>query len=202
VADVLRTGGRQVVGFLDDDPDLAGGEVAGIPVIGVVADALHAAKSTGSGVVVGLSDNIVRGRLFRSLAEAGVQMTHAVHPAAVIATDVEVPEGVVVMAGAVVNTRARLGVGCVVNTAASVDHDCVLGRMAQAMPGAILTGGVVVEDFATVGAGAVVLPRKRVGVNAFVGAGAVVTRDVAANAVVVGVPARILRSRPVLPAGI
>ena len=44
---------------------------------------------------------------------------------------------------------------------------------------------------ASLGAGAVILPGIRVGRNAMVGAGAVVTKDVPANAVVVGNPARI-----------
>ncbi|MBW0254605.1 WxcM-like domain-containing protein [Cellulomonas sp. PS-H5] len=49
----------------------------------------------------------------------------------------------------------------------------------------------VVADGASLGAGAVILPGVRVGRNAMVGAGAVVTKDVPANAVVVGNPARI-----------
>lgn len=44
---------------------------------------------------------------------------------------------------------------------------------------------------ASLGAGAVILPGVRIGRNAMVGAGAVVTKDVPANAVVVGNPARI-----------
>ena len=49
----------------------------------------------------------------------------------------------------------------------------------------------VVADGASLGAGAVLLPGVRVGRNAMVGAGAVVTKDVPANAIVVGNPARI-----------
>ena len=45
----------------------------------------------------------------------------------------------------------------------------------------------------TVGANAVVLEGVEVGDNAVVGAGAVVTKDVAPNAVVAGVPARVLK---------
>jgi UDP-2-acetamido-3-amino-2,3-dideoxy-glucuronate N-acetyltransferase len=50
----------------------------------------------------------------------------------------------------------------------------------------------VVEDGASIGAGAVLVAPVRVGRCAMVGAGAVVTRDVPAHAVVVGNPARIV----------
>lgn len=50
----------------------------------------------------------------------------------------------------------------------------------------------VVEDGASIGANATVLPGLRVGRNAMVGAGSVVTKDVPPNAKVVGNPARII----------
>jgi acetyltransferase-like isoleucine patch superfamily enzyme len=50
---------------------------------------------------------------------------------------------------------------------------------------------VVVESRASIGSGAVVLGGVRIGEGALVGAGAVVTRDVAPGAVVAGVPARV-----------
>jgi acetyltransferase-like isoleucine patch superfamily enzyme len=49
-----------------------------------------------------------------------------------------------------------------------------------------------VESGASLGAGAVVLPGLRIGRNSMVGAGAVVTRSVPPNAIVVGNPARIV----------
>ena len=47
---------------------------------------------------------------------------------------------------------------------------------------------------ASLGSGAVIMGGVTVGANALVGAGAVVTRDVAPDEVVAGVPARLLRS--------
>ena len=49
-----------------------------------------------------------------------------------------------------------------------------------------------IESGASLGAGATVLPGLRIGRNAMVGAGAVVTRSVPANAIVIGNPARIV----------
>ena len=56
--------------------------------------------------------------------------------------------------------------------------------------------GPTVRRGARIGAGAILLPGIDVGEEAFVGAGAVVTRDVPARAVVVGSPARRFRDVP------
>jgi acetyltransferase-like isoleucine patch superfamily enzyme len=53
--------------------------------------------------------------------------------------------------------------------------------------------GIVIEDGASIGAGAVILPGIRIGAGSMVGAGAVVTRDVAPYSLVVGNPARHIR---------
>jgi acetyltransferase-like isoleucine patch superfamily enzyme len=56
-----------------------------------------------------------------------------------------------------------------------------------------ILGDVLVEENATVGANAVVLPGVTIGRSAIVGAGAVVTRDVPPFSIAVGVPARVLK---------
>lgn len=53
--------------------------------------------------------------------------------------------------------------------------------------------GVKIKNGASIGANATLLPGVSIGENAMVGAGAVVTKDVPANAVVVGNPAKIVR---------
>jgi acetyltransferase-like isoleucine patch superfamily enzyme len=56
--------------------------------------------------------------------------------------------------------------------------------------------GPTIRRGARIGGGAVLCPRIEIGEEAFVGAGAVVTRDVPARVVVVGNPARVLRNVP------
>jgi maltose O-acetyltransferase len=52
---------------------------------------------------------------------------------------------------------------------------------------------VTIEDNVWLGGGVIILPGVRIGKNAVVGAGAVVSRDVPANTIAVGNPARVLR---------
>ena len=50
-----------------------------------------------------------------------------------------------------------------------------------------------VGEYSTIGTNAIVLPNRSIGKNSYVGAGAVVTKNVEDNSVVVGNPARFLK---------
>lgn len=52
----------------------------------------------------------------------------------------------------------------------------------------------VIRKGASIGSGSTILSNVTIGENAIIGAGSVVTKDVAANVIVVGSPARFLRS--------
>jgi len=55
-------------------------------------------------------------------------------------------------------------------------------------------GGAIVEDFAKIGANSTILPGVRIGKNSLIGAGSVVVDDVPENAVVVGNPAKVIKT--------
>lgn len=54
--------------------------------------------------------------------------------------------------------------------------------------------GPVIEDDATIGANAIILPNIRIGKSSMVGAGSVVTKNVTKNVLVIGSPARVVRN--------
>ena len=64
-----------------------------------------------------------------------------------------------------------------------------------------ISASVVIEEGAWIGARAILLPGVTIGAGAVVAAGAVVTHDVPAQAVVAGVPAKIIRvvTKPKIP---
>lgn len=197
VADIVRAGvDYDIVGFLDDvHPDRQGQSFCEAPVLGgreqldrLLADGIRH-------VILGFGDNGARRRLAQSLVDLGFELGRAVHPRATVAPDVKLGAGTVIMAGAVVNPNTTLGENVVVNTCASVDHDCTLGNAVHVSPGARLAGGVHIDSETWIGLGALVLEGRSVGPRTMVGAGAVVTRDLPADVVAYGAPAKIIRHR-------
>lgn len=129
------------------------------------------------------------------LKSKGLKPIIAIHDTAYIAKSATIEEGSQVLARSVVCVDTKIGRGCIVNTCASVDHECIIGEGVHICPGANIAGCVEIEKYVTIGTGAVILPRLRIGEGAIVGAGAVVTKNVLPNTVVVGNPAKIIRRK-------
>jgi acetyltransferase-like isoleucine patch superfamily enzyme len=58
----------------------------------------------------------------------------------------------------------------------------------------VIPRSIIIKRYAWIGAGATILPGVTVGENAIVAAGAVVSRDVPANTVVAGIPAKVVKT--------
>ena len=88
-----------------------------------------------------------------------------------------------------ISSDVTVGKGVRLNYGATAMHDCKLGDFVTLAPRCMLLGGVTVGDMSYVGSCATVLPLVKIGQNCMIGAGAVVTKDVADNSTVKGVPA-------------
>lgn len=148
-------------------------------------------------VILGFGNRKERVATSLRLLDAGCTFGSVIHPKSTIeglTFGLSLNLGTFLAAGSVVGADCHLGSHCIVNTCASVDHDCELADHVIVCPGARLGGGVKVGKAAMIGMGAVVLPRVTIGEYATVGAGAVVTRDVPPWSVVVGCPAKVIRT--------
>lgn len=141
------------------------------------------------GVLVAIGDNRARLSKVQQFLNRGVNLPSLCHPFSYVANDVELGEGAVIFAGAVVQPGCVLGRASIINTGATVDHDCSLAAGSHVCPGVHLAGEVSVGECAWIGVGATVNQRIAVGADVIIGAGAAVVSDVPNNLTLVGVPA-------------
>jgi len=189
VADAARrTGTYAVVAFLDDlYPEVKAS--GSWPIVGRLSD-MHLHIAEFDSFVAAFGDAHRRLAMLDQAETRGFRLTSIVHPAAMVADNVGIGAGAVVLAGAVVNVGAVIGRGVIINSGAIVEHDCQIESGAHVCPGARLAGEVVIGNGSWIGIGASIIQGIRIGANATVGAGAACIRDVGDGMVVVGVPAR------------
>ena len=89
--------------------------------------------------------------------------------------------------------EVRIGKHVMIGPAVQIYTAAHLLQAEPRIQGYEVAKAITIEDNVWIGGGAILLPGVRVGRNAVVGAGAVVTRDVEANMVVAGNPARVIR---------
>jgi acetyltransferase-like isoleucine patch superfamily enzyme len=89
----------------------------------------------------------------------------------------------------IIGKLVAVGPACILYTH---DHDYVSNPDA-AWKGGVITGKIVIEDGAWVGARVTLLPDVTIGKNAVVAAGSVVTRSVPAGEIYAGIPAKFIK---------
>lgn len=193
---ILR--GQKVLGIVDVDPALWGSSLRDVRFLGGEEqlqsyDAGSVMLVNGVGCVDARSLQ-KRKAIHERFAGRGYRFARVVHPAAILATDAILDDGVQVMAGAILQSSARIGPDTLINTGAIIEHDCRLGAHVHVATRAVLAGGVAVGDDTLIGAGAVVVQGIRIGARSVIASGAMVRHDVPAGITVAGVPAVELRA--------
>ena len=194
VIDALQAAGADILGAVDPDGATHGTDILGVSVLGgdgVVQDHAPGAVALINGVG-STKPSSRRKDLYRRFKDAGYAFSSVVHPSAIIGANVEMADGVQVMAGAVVQPGCRIGSNAILNTHASVDHDCAIEAHVHIAPGAVLGGGISIGEGSHIGVGASIIQNIRIGAGVMVAAGAVVVTDFPDGVRIAGVPARTI----------
>ena len=133
-------------------------------------------------------------------AEHKIRFTSLVHPQAYIGSNVVIGEGVFINALTAVAPNTRLADFCSINRSSVIGHDVFIGKYTRLGPNVSLAGSTKIGSYCSICIAATVIDYVEVGDWSVVGAGSVVTKNIAAGKVAVGVPARVINSNNLMPA--
>ena len=98
------------------------------------------------------------------------------------------------MPRAIINANTYIGKHSIINSGAIIEHDNIICDFIHISPGATLCGGVSVGESTHIGANSTVIQSQKIGSNSIVGAGSTVITDIESNVIVVGSPAKEIKS--------
>jgi len=189
--DIAEAGGFKPIGFVNSfvRPD-AGATLEGLPVFWVDDIPFGPAECE----VVCAIVTTERRSFLELMRSRGYRFASVVHPSTNVSRRARIGDGCIVNAGTIIGSNAVLGDYTIINRGALIGHDDRIGKCCTIGPGANIAGNVEIGEGAFVAQGAVIRERLRVGDGAVIAAGAIVLKDVGANEMVAGVPARTIRS--------
>lgn len=172
---IRQTGDHEAVGILDDNAALHGTRVNGVPVLG----GLQLAPQRGEQLLLCAGKGASRAAIARRLGLPEERYATHISAHAVLGGSVSVGAGSIILAGTVATSDVRIG------------------RHVVLMPRVVLTHDNVLEDFATLAAGAALAGTVHVGSEAYLGTNSTVRENLSiGRGAVLGMAAALIANLP------
>lgn len=182
----------EVLGFLDDNKDKIGRKFVGFPVLGNLSSIVDYDKTIQ--IAVGIAFPIIKSKIIKNLRSRGYyNFPSFISKNAWISSLVKVGEGCIIYPGTSVNYNSIIENFVVVNMNCAIGHDCVLKDYVSLAPNVSLGGNTTIGKLTELGIGSNSRQYITIGKNATVGAGAVITKDIADDVTAVGNPAKLIQ---------
>ncbi len=183
--------------FLENDTRF----LRGLPVVGRLEDAPKFAQR-GYKFVFGIfpiGHGDLREKAWRRMNVSSDRLLTIVHPSAFLSPGVILEPGAIVSPGCFLFCDAKIGRCSFLASGVTVGHDSSIGPFSHIADGAMISSYVNVGKGSDVCLRATILEMLSVGDYSVVGSGSLLTKDAGSNEVLVGVPARLLKSTADLP---
>jgi sugar O-acyltransferase (sialic acid O-acetyltransferase NeuD family) len=178
----------RVVCFLDDN-ETNTGALEDLPVLG--GEYLFKLKDYGVfHMVVAIADGKIRLHKKKSIEAEGLKLINVVHPTAYISPTVKMGVGNFVKAGAIIETKTRIGDCCIIDNGVVIAHDNTIGDGCHFAPGVSIGSSIHIGNNCIIGIGASISTKVEIGDYCIISVGSAVTKSFSSCSVIDGVPSR------------
>lgn len=145
-----------------------------------------------------IGNNKHRKGWFDKLHKRNLRIINIVDRSAIVSPMAKIGNGCFIGKMAIVNSKAIVGDDCIINTKALIEHGCYVENHVNLSTNSVINGDVKIGEGSFIGSCSVTIGQLIVGNWSTVGAGAVVINDVGNNVTVAGVPAKIIKEGAML----
>lgn len=182
-----------VAGFIDDGVE-AGSKVNNLAVLGGMDYLLNVNREIA--VVCTIAAPDTRKEVINRLKnKINLYYPNLIDPSVIMSDRITIGDGNIICAGNILTVNIKINNFVIINLDCTVGHDVILDDFITIYPSVNISGNVTVEELSQLGTGAQVIQGQRIHRGAYVGAGAVVVKDVDAGDVAVGCPAKSIKKR-------
>jgi len=146
--------------------------------------------------IIAIGDNWTRKKVYKKIIDIdpNFNFISAIHPKSIIGKNVEIGNGSVIIAGAIINSDSKIGKFCIINTKASLGHDGDLKEFSSLAPNSTVGGNVKIGTCSAICIGANILQDIVIGEHSIIGGASLVNRNVDNNRLVYGIPAKVIKT--------
>ncbi|MGL5750071.1 MAG: acetyltransferase [Paraclostridium sp.] len=181
-----------ILGFVDDNKAIHNQEINNYKVLGGLDYILNYKEEVY--VVCAIANYEVKKKIINKLQDSNLNIRFAnlIHPSIKINSTVTIGTGCIIYQGNIITANIEIGNHVILSPKCGIGHDTVIKDYCTLLWNVNVSGNVLLEEGVTMGSGSTIIQGKKIEKGSFIGAGAVVIRDIRESSTVVGVPTRYI----------
>lgn len=181
-----------VKAFYDDNVTLHGKKISNIYIKGSIKDAIN--NESKCAVFAPIGNNMVRNKILIEFEKNGFEIPSFIHSETSIHPSVKIGKAVYILPSTNIMPLTVIGDYTMISMGVNIAHHNTINEGCFFSQGSNIGASIYIKEKAYIGINATLMTGvKTIGSNCLVGAGAVVIKDIPDNAIVAGVPAKILK---------
>lgn len=190
--ETAETAGYEVAALYHYDDSRTGDKDHGYEIMGSFDELLAEESLEGKSFLLTMGDMKIRNKLSAKILDKGGRLPRIIHPMAVVSRFARISDtGVYIGPFTYIQPDVEIGEGTVILSGVNVSHTSIIGKYCFIAGGATIGAYTELENNVFIGQGSLIISEKvkRIGENAFIAAGALITKSVPRDAKMIGSPA-------------
>jgi sugar O-acyltransferase (sialic acid O-acetyltransferase NeuD family) len=178
----------EIAGYLDDNLNALNGLSSDYEILNKIDD--HRFSETDLAVLTVVKPQ-AKEKIYNRLKDK-VRFYTYVFPNVIVFKYSHIGEGSIVVSNCVISNNVSIGKCVIINQGSQIGHDTFIGDFSSLMSSVDVGGRCHIGQKVYCGTGAVIIPGRKLGENAKIGAGSVVIHNIKDNSSVFGNPAKLI----------